>query len=162
MSFSKQGIRYHQGKWPPNAEDEYSYAALRSRGDEYWRHLERLEPIQLFDEVIYHFLNTVGWNCHIPIKNSEKGVQVAEGLYRGVAYVNGLYACLESTALEDTDFTEQRECNGVRVVLSKVIRDIYSAFLRIEPKFGKVPASKLMHMALPNLFVMWDNGIIDR
>ena len=32
-------------------------------------------------------------------------------------------------------------------------------FLGVKPKFGSVPASKLMHMAIPELFVMWDTGI---
>ena len=31
--------------------------------------------------------------------------------------------------------------------------------MRVRPKFGPVAASKLMHMVIPNLFVMWDTGI---
>ncbi|GAJ21530.1 unnamed protein product, partial [marine sediment metagenome] len=34
--------------------------------------------------------------------------------------------------------------------------------MRVRPKFGPVPASKLMHMAIPDLFVMWDTGIKEK
>ena len=50
---------------------------------------------------------------------------------------------------------------GSQAPIIPVIAEIYYTLSAIEPRFGPVPASKLMHMALPNLFVMWDDSIIN-
>lgn len=83
-------------------------------------------------------------------------------LWQALKTLNVRYTCLKAAKLEDANFDEQRKCDNVTLTISQIIRDIYTSFLLIEPKFGKVPASKLMHMALPDLFIMWDDGIIDR
>ena len=155
------GIKYHQSKWPPGAPGEYS--DLRDRGDTYWRHLENLGLDELGIQIIDGFLNSRGWNCHIPAKDPEKLLKVLGGLEGAVAFVEPLYASVETYNLEDVDFDSFVQISTDNdEAIHTIIRKIYRAFLLIEPKFGKVPASKLMHMSVPNLFPMWDNGIIDR
>ncbi len=65
----KEGIEYHRSKWPPDVSGYCSYSGLRSRGDAYWRHLEHLGQKELNAEIIEGFLNTKGWNCHIPTRD---------------------------------------------------------------------------------------------
>lgn len=69
------------------------------------------------------------------------------------------YAVLRGETLNDVDFAQLQSIGNQRVSNSDVIKKIMRCFLRVRPKFGPVAASKLMHMAIPRLFVMWDTGI---
>ena len=71
------------------------------------------------------------------------------------------YAALTGTWIEEIDFQGRTEVNGKEESNRFVMNYIYSRFLQIED-FGPTVASKLMHMALPDLFVMWDDGVIQR
>lgn len=61
------------------------------------------------------------------------------------------YAALHSARIENIDFQGPVTVRGCRVSNAYVIDHVVSSFRQIKPKFGLVPASKLMHMALPNL-----------
>jgi hypothetical protein len=88
--------------------------------------------------------------------SNENLCKVGDELKQAVEQLPQYYASLASFRIEDVDFQDREE------PIRGVINSIYSILLQIKTKFGRVPASKLMHMALPDLFVMWDDGIIQR
>lgn len=150
----KEGIKYFHDRWPPHQGNvEEKYAALRLRGDDYWLHLEKMDPDRRMEEIIDNFLNTKAWNVHIPAKEPKRS-KVKNGLEKAVKQLPQYYTDLQRNRIEDVDLKDSS--------IRSVINSIYCTFLQIEPKFGRVAASKLMHMALPDLFVMWDSSIIQR
>lgn len=132
---------------------DFSYVALRARGDNYWLHLEKMNKAELEEEIIDCFLNAKGWFCHLDSPGTPRGQRMVCNLKKAVDKLPDFYADLKDFRLEDMDF------GGDNLFL---IDQVYSIFRQIKPKFGAVPASKLMHMALPNLFMMWDDGIIKK
>lgn len=159
----EKGIEYFENKWPPDQGDpEEKYAVLRSKGDQYWLHLERLDEDQLMEKIIRGFLNTKTWNCRIPTRDLEDWIDVRAGLKNAVDQLPDYYAALENFTIEDIDpqhgSTQKGMAGGS---IRSLVNHIYSRFLQIKG-FGPTAASKLMHMALPNLFVMCDRGILQR
>lgn len=131
---------------------DFSYAALRERGDDYWLHLERMSEDDLDEEIINCFLNSPPWYCYLPDPGTVERRQVVGNLKKAVDQLRDAYAALIGFRIEDIDF---QNSNMV------IIDHIYFSFCTIDPEaFRKVPASKLMHMALPSLFIMWDDDII--
>jgi len=128
---------------------EAIYEKLRERGDDYWLHLERKSEDELGKEVITGFLNK--WECRLDKPETERGKQLKCNLKKAVDQLPEYYAGLKGFRLENMQFGKDNLF---------LIDCIYSIFRQIKPKFGAVPASKLMHMALPSLFMMWDDGII--
>ncbi len=137
-----------------------SYSALRKRSDDYWLHLERMSASELADEIITCFLNTRRWCCHIPKPGTPEGRAVVGNLESAVDQLSDYYGALDGFRIEDINFRGSCTFKGQEAPILGVIDGIYSIFRTIKPQFGRVPASKLMHMALPNLFVMWDREII--
>lgn len=158
----RQGIRYCESKWAPDrSPGEYSYEKLRDRDVKrpgYWLHLESMDESELAEGVI-EFLNQ--WKCRIPVRTFEHFAASVVHLRQAVDQLPAYYGSLTGSKIEDVDFECPVTVNGQKEATRNVIDSIYSVFLRIPTKFGPVPASKLMHMALPDLFVMWDDGIID-
>lgn len=146
--------RYKCGKY-----NDFYYPALRERGADYWLHLERMNESELAEEIIVCFLNTQLWNCHLDDPNSPKGAKMVRNLKAVVDQLPDHYAALQGRSLENIDFTDRVVLGDKLVPILWVIADIYAKFRGIKPRFGPVPTSKLMHMALPNLFMMWDNAI---
>lgn len=135
---------------------DFSYPGLRSRGDPYWLHLERMSEKQLAEEVIDCFLNSKEWSCHIDSPGSDKGDKFVRNLKNAVDALQNGYAAVAGSRIENVEFSVKS--NQSR------IDQIYHCLCAIDPDWPtvirKVAASKLMHMALPSLFVMWDRGII--
>ena len=129
-----------------------SYRRLRERGDEYWVHLEQLSENQIRDEII-GFLND--WLCRVDY-------QSAVSLKQNLKTTPSFYATLRDEAIERIEFNESKIVEKQRVSNSDIIKKIMNQFVKVRPKFGPVAASKLMHMAVPRLFVMWDTGIRSR
>lgn len=155
----KEAIHYFESNLMADPHNEYSYPSLRSRGDHYWLHLETMGAQRLGQEVIDRFLNH--WNCRIPSGGSRNGPEVVANLKHAVDRLPEYYAALSRFTIEDVDFQGRTVLKGKEESIQNVIESIYSTFRQIKPKFGAVPASKLMHMAVPGLFVMWDDGIIE-
>ncbi len=158
----EKGIKYSEDKRPPNRAWEYTYRRLRQRDIQepgYWLHLERMDVTRLATEIIDGFLNP--WKCRLPRPCTDKGWQVVINLERAVHQLPQYYASLATFGIEHVDFQCPVTLKGKRESIRNVIDSIYSIFLQIEG-FGPTAASKLMHMALPDLFVMWDDGIIQR
>jgi hypothetical protein len=158
----RQGIEYFESKWPPNRSlDDYTYEKLRQRDMQkpgYWLHLEQMDSQQLAEEIVGGFLNH--WKCRIPTNKLQDWVAAGMNLKEAVDKLPQYYSSLASFKIESVNFAGQVCVEGERKSIPEVIDSIYSAFLQIKSKFGPVAASKLMHMALPDLFVMWDDGII--
>jgi hypothetical protein len=145
------GKRKHEPELGCQKYQDFSYAALRARGDNYWFHLEKMNKAELGEEIIDCFLNTKRWNCRLPKPGTDKGRELVCNLEKAVSKLPEYYADLKGFRLEDMQFGKDNLW---------IIDQIYSIFRQIKPKFGAVPASKLMHMALPGLFMMWDDKII--
>ena len=126
-----------------------SYRRLRRRGDEYWLHLERLSQNEVRREII-GFLND--WKCRVDYRSTASLKQALESL-------PPYYAALKDESIQNIDFAESKLVENQQLSISEIVRKIMRRFLEVKPKFGPVAASKLMHMAIPNLFMMWDTGI---
>ena len=72
------------------------------------------------------------------------------------------YLALKNETIENINFDAQKNVEGQTLSNAEIIEVIMQYFLKIRPKFGSVPASKLMHMAIPGLFMMWDKGIKEK
>ncbi|MBL7062539.1 MAG: hypothetical protein ISS54_07375 [Dehalococcoidia bacterium] len=159
------GIAWTKSKWGPpklyrrrkcKKYIDFSYSGLRQRGDDYWLHLERMGEKELGEEVINCFLNIKEFNCHIDNPGTDKGDKLVQNLKNAVDALPDAYAALAGCTIENVDFRQKS--------IRSRIDQIYFCLCAIDPDFPtfvrKVPATKLMHMALPALFVMWDNDII--
>lgn len=142
-----EGLQYYNDQYSHWVE---SYQRLRERGDEYWAHLEMLNESKMREQIIRSFLNE--WLCRVSYKS-------AASLKRAVDTLPLYYSVLKDETLEDVRFDAQKNVDGQILCNSSIIKNIMQCFLKVKPKFGPVPASKLMHMALPDLFVMWDTQI---
>lgn len=148
-----RGIQYFKKKWPSSLGNPvHKYSSLREHGDEYWLHLENLSQAEIETEILDGFLNTRVWGCRVA-RNSVPDIKIA------LDQLPEYYAPLSRARVEDIDFSGSVALKGSQVSVVYVIDCIVALFRRIKPKFGLVPTSKLMHMALPNLFVMVDSGI---
>ena len=125
------------------------YQRLRERGNEYWLHLERLNENQIRDRII-GFLND--WLCRVAYQSTGSLRQILNS-------IPPFYATLKDESIERIEFNESKIVEKQRLSNSDIIKEIMNRFLKVRPKFGPVAASKLMHMALPRLLVMWDTGI---
>jgi len=141
-----EGVKYYNEHYP---HWDSGYRKLRKRGDAYWLHLERLNERQIKSEAI-GFLNS--WLCRVDYASATS--------LKGILYkLPPLYAVLKKESIECFEFNKQIVIKSATKSSSKIIEEIMNNFLSVKPKFGSVPASKLMHMAIPELFVMWDTGI---
>lgn len=126
-----------------------SYRRLRRRGDEYWFHLERLNEDEVKREII-GFLND--WKCRVDRQSTSLLKEALDDL-------PPYYAVLKDERIESIVFDELKPVESQHLSNSEIIKKTMRHLLGVKPKFGPVPASKLMHMAIPRLFVMWDTEI---
>lgn len=126
-----------------------SYRRLRERGNKYWLHLESMSENQI-KNVVIGFLND--WLCRVDYRSSSSLIQILEIL-------PPLYEVLKGESIESIDFGELKAVEQQHLSNSDIIKEVMRCFLKVRPKFGPVAASKLMHMAIPDLFLMWDTGI---
>lgn len=141
-----KGVEYYNKHYP---HWDKSYRKLRTRGDDFWLHLEMLDKQRIRSEVI-GFLNN--WLCRVDYRSIESLNEVLNKL-------PPLYAALKNESIESVEFYKKRLVGNNLKSTSEIIEEIMQNFLNVKPKFGSVAASKLMHMAIPKLFVMWDTGI---
>jgi hypothetical protein len=165
-----QGIAWTKNDWgqrkpadKPKCQkySSFGYSALRQRGDDYWLHLEKMDRDTLGEEIINCFLNTKIWSVHLPRPNNPDRGKLLINLKRAVDKLPEYYASVQSLRIEEIDFKEIAVLEGIERPVTFVIDSIYAILRNVEYNFSKVAASKLMHMALPNLFMMWDRAIIN-
>lgn len=137
-----------------------SYEYLTQKSGINWLHLETMGANALSNQIVTGFLNTAEWNCHLPGPNKPEHVQMVANLKGAVDKLPPYYAALKNFKIYDLNFFGIASLGKSPVPISLVIAEVYATFCAIAPRFGPVPASKLMHMALRELFVMWDNAII--
>lgn len=152
----RSAVQWTEAQWNKrrNGNRGPTYAELKATGNHYWLHLENLDKQGLSKEVIRDFLNTPRWFCHLDDPSSPEGTQMVDNLHGALQQLPALYSSLQGIRIEDIAPGRQEESTLL------IASQIYSTFRGIRPKFGPVAASKLMHMALPDLFMMWDNSII--
>ena len=155
----EKGIKYFERALLADASSEHSYPKLRSRGDDYWLHLEDMDGDRLLDEIINRFLQK--WGCRIPMRTVEHIHGTVHTLMQAVNDLPRYYSALGGFRIEDIDFQGRTVVSDKEESIRSVINYIYSRFLQVKG-LGPTCGSKLMHMALPNLFVMLDAGIIKR
>lgn len=142
-----RGLQHYNKQYPHWVE---SYQLLRERGYKYWTHLEMLDEGQIRGQVIGSFLNE--WLCSVSYES-------AASLKQAVGKLSPFYLALKNETIENIRFDAEKNVKEKTLSNAEIIKEIMRCFLRVRPKFGSVPASKLMHMAIPTLFVMWDTGI---
>lgn len=160
-----QGIKWTENHWlrlsaGKTPQPQHSYESLRARGSNHWLHLETLSAAGLGQEIIDGFLNTATWNCHVWKPRSAEGAQVIQELQRAIHNASTYYGALRGNQLGNLNVLTMITIAGNPIPVSQVIIGVYEGFSQVRPRFGPVPSSKLMHMALPDLFMMWDNAII--
>jgi hypothetical protein len=143
----KEGIEYYNRKYGHWVS---SYQRLKQRGQHYWQHLELLTEKRLRREILESFLNA--WLCRVDYQSCSS---LAAQLQKLPPY----YTALQNLRLESVNFQAPVMIIDDRITVGEALESIINFFLDIEEKFGPVAASKLMHMALPDLCVMWDSGI---
>jgi len=170
-----RGIMWTKKQWAHDQQKrkiptKFHYEALRGRGEDYWLHIERMDETKVGEEIITGFLNTAEWSCHLDKPSSDKGKEMVHQLKAAVDQLPSCYNALKGYKIEDVDFQGKTVVERKEVSILSVIATIYAKFREIKfvkfrdttLRFGPVPTSKLMHMALPNLFVMWDNAIFKK
>jgi len=155
----KEGVKYFERKWPPDRDSEYKYSALRARGPDYWLHLDRMDEERLWGEIIDGFLQK--WGCRIAMTTPEQIHGTLHTLKQAVDDLREYYSAVGRFRIEDIDFQGLTLVRGKQESIRSVVNYIYSRFLQVKG-LGPTCGSKLMHMALPDLFVMLDAGIIQR
>lgn len=150
-------VQWTHNQWSQrgNARRGPTYAQLMARGNGYWLHLENLDEHRLGTEVIQGFLNTPRWSCRLDAPSTPRGTKIVCNLHTALQQLPALYARLQGTRIENLISSP-----GLETTLADVTQ-IYTHFRGVKPRFGPVPASKLMHVALPSLFMMWDDSIIN-
>jgi len=136
-------------------QDAYAYDSAydKARNSVNWKQLNLLSD-QHIGSVVLKFLND--WKCRIPVTAT-----VIREVRNGYSDVRPYVEALQAETLENTNFEQ-----SVTVANQpyKISFGIYFAIRRmtgVGERFRHVAASKLLHMVLPGLFVMWDNFIID-
>lgn len=142
-----EGVRYYNERYPHWVD---GYKRLRAKGDEFWLHLEKLDEDQIRQEVIRGFLNK--WLCRVSYESTTS-------LHRAIGTLSRLYSAIEDETIDSIEFDAHVSIDGKRLSKARIAEMIMQRLLEVEPKFGPVPASKLMHMAIPRLFMMWDTEI---
>ncbi len=141
-----EGIKYYNEKYP---HWNISYDNWRKKGDAYWLHLEILNESHLKNQVLC-FLNE--WLCRASYDS-------APALKLALEKSAPLYLALKNDSIINIDFNATKDIVGQVLSNAEIIERIVNNLLNVQPKFGPVPTSKLMHMAIPYLFIMWDTEI---
>lgn len=142
-----EGIKYYNDNY---SHWNNSYNDLRKKGDDYWLHLEKLDESHLKNQVLKLFINR--WLCRA-------SYECAPALKLALEKSAPLYLAFKNESLITIDFNAMKNIGGQHLSNAELIKKIMGNFLDIQPKFGPVAASKLMHMAIPYLFIMWDTKI---
>jgi len=140
------GFKYYNETYP---HWNIGYQSWRKRGGNYWLHLESLDESHIRHHVL-RFLNE--WLCRVSYDS-------ASSLKLALEKSANLYLALTDESLVTIDFDAIKNVDGQSLSNAQIIEKIMRNFQEVQPKFGTVPASKLMHMAIPDLFVMWDTDI---
>lgn len=112
---------------------------------------ENLDKISLDDtkDVVLDFLNK--WKCRI-------GYECVPKLQEALIKTHNLFELLKDEKLEDTDF--EKTVTGAKIKdLIKQIFDILSRVRAGRRTIGFTGTTKIMHMVIPELFIMCDEEI---
>jgi hypothetical protein len=132
--------------------DDKWYNISREKTD--WENLHNLSVKEIKDEVIW-FLNK--WGCRIGPQRAYD--IVAKGIKGRSIAARPFLEVLNEETLEDINFDKMKEVGRRQLSNFRIIHHIFSMFCDIRYRFRWVATSKVLHMIIPKLFVMWDNDI---
>ncbi len=116
-----------------------------------WKNLYNLSNKEVKRKII-GFLNK--WHCRLAVTD-----ELAERIKLAHEQMIPFLTALESETLEDFEFQKEKEVEGKRFSIEKILTKIFDCFSNIGYNFKGVAASKLLSLINPNLFVMWDTPI---
>lgn len=133
--------------------DSYAYddAWISAKENVDWHNLHNLADEEVLDKVIY-FLNQ--WNCHLP-KSLDLSRAIKNAYHEMIPHLEAL----ENEMLVVWDGSERKIVNGIELSNSEILAKIFRRFYRIGHNFRDVATTKVLHMILPKLVVMWDTNI---
>lgn len=134
-----------------NYPASYDYIYTRARRTD-WQNLNTLTTEQIRNEVIRGFLNP--WKCRLP--NTVERANAIKTTYKEALFY---LRALSDETLQDIGFDEIKQVDDQKINHSQIIHHLFSRFSGMCDEFRPVPASKLLHMIRPALFVMWDQDI---
>lgn len=115
-----------------------------------WGHFENLR-IKDVKDTILRFLNK--WQCRIPY---ESDIQLLQNCKKTAKY----FRVLKEKKLSRLNFEKKVKIDDKKLSISDVIKSIFDELCKAN-RVKSTAASKIMHMANPKLFVMWDDKIAD-
>ena len=149
-------------RWSNSNKTGPTYEELLLKGNGYWQNLNRLTQTQLEIDIIDKFLNSPKWLCHLALpKDGPKRIPMLQNLMACLQNTPKYYSALNAYKLENVNFADLIAIDGHQIPIIFAIDDLYTMFLKVGNTFSRVAASKLMNLALPDLFMMWDNNILD-
>lgn len=129
----------------------YDYVYMRAKQTD-WQNLNTLSTEHIRNEVIRGFLNP--WKCRLP-----NTVERANAIRTTYEEVISYLQALGNETLQNIDFDKIKKVDDQKINHSQIIHHVFSRFSGMCDEFRPVPASKLLHMICPALFVMWDHAI---
>ena len=116
---------------------------------EVWENLSQIDEDQIKDTII-GFLKA--WN----IRNVNR--IAPNSLGRALKELNKYFDVLRGKSLLSLNFDEKVNVDGKEMRVSDLIKGIYKRLSEVKG-IGSTSASKIMHGAIPELFMMWDENI---
>ena len=126
-----------------------------------WQNLHDLPVEKMMKEVIGSkklfkksgFLNR--WKCRLPCS-----IELANHIKNTFRQLTPFLRVLEGETLEDIVFDKTKSVGDEKLKNREIIRHIFDKTSDMGKNgYMPVPASKLLHMVNPKLFVMWDKNI---
>ena len=102
---------------------------------------------------VIEFLNR--WRCRI-----KSGNESAKILLSVILENLQLLNILRNYNIEHVDFDKKIYGNNFDLKVKDFIILLYSKFRHVHFKFGATATAKILHILIPELFIMWDNDIL--
>jgi hypothetical protein len=103
---------------------------------------------------IIEFLNR--WRCRI-----KSGTESEKSLLSVILEDLSLLSFLRNYNIKYVNFDEAVHENNFILKIEDLITLIYIKFRGVDFKFGSTATAKILHILVPELFVMWDNAIFN-
>ena len=103
---------------------------------------------------IIEFLNR--WRCRI-----KSGTESEKAILSVILENLSLLSFLRNYTIKDINFDEAVCENNFILKIKDLITLIYIKFRDVDFKFGSTATAKILHILVPELFVMWDNAIFN-
>lgn len=130
-----------------NFDEDYIEYVLKRR--QTWENVNRITEAEIKKTVIEFLKRWKIRNVNMIVPHELKEV---------LKKLSKHFEVLRSRNLIDFDFKEEINIDGEKKTVSEIIEEIYKELLS-RRGIGPTSASKIMHCIIPELFMMWDEGI---